>query len=180
MLCSSYSKGKIDYIKYSGVSIKNVFISFISRESIQSLINPSGNVGHARKTPLINTRHTLHPPPLYPMPIRQEHLIHYLPTQGRPGHHSPHNPLILYPPHATTTHRRPNVALERFPILSQIVGGLLVQRIGSIRFQEEELSKVERSAKHPPKTSKPSPSPQSNQKQYRKGRKEKDIPASPQ
>ena len=33
------------------------FLSFISRESIQSLINPSGNVGHARKTPLINTTH---------------------------------------------------------------------------------------------------------------------------
>lgn len=80
------------------------------------------------------------------MPNRQEQptdINYYLPTtqgQARLVHHSPHNTLILYPPHTTTTHRCPNIALERLPVLSQIVGGLLVQRIGSIRLEEEKLN----------------------------------------
>lgn len=81
------------------------------------------------------------------MPNRQEQptdINYHLPTtQGQARlHHSPHNALILYPPHTTTTHRCPNIALERLPVLSQIVGGLLVQRIGSIRLEEEELNKA--------------------------------------
>ena len=40
---------------------------------------------------------------------------------------------------STTSHRHPHMTFEPFAVRAQILGGFFIQRIGGIRFEEEEL-----------------------------------------
>ena len=52
-----------------------------------------------------------------------------------------HHALVLHAPDGTSRHRRPDVPLERLPVLAEIIGRFLIQGVGSVRLEEEELTR---------------------------------------
>lgn len=50
-----------------------------------------------------------------------------------------HHALVLHIPDGTSRHRRADIPFKRLPVLAEIIGRFLIQRIGSIRLEEEEL-----------------------------------------